>query len=221
MRLRCTNCDAVFDEDRAARCPKCLRLTTVIEDGDVAPAPREGTPAPWPAGTACPLCLVGPVSDATFHLEIAAGAPPGAARRASALTFVRCRCCGSCRRRVVTLARLRVGALPIVGVGMLVWPLSLATDLPFRLWGIDRIEVAMLSTLVCAVVVGVPLFLLDHANRSMRRNLERSWLFRRVRERVSPVPARESVVGRDDWRLLAGAPRGATAVDATELVDHI
>lgn len=208
-----------------------------MEEGELAPATRGGVPAPapWPAGTACPLCLEHPVSDATFHFELGehevspgpptrhGSLPPPAVQAArSAVTsgaspLVRCRCCATCHGRVVTLARLRWGALPFVAVGMLAWPLSFASGLPFRLWGIGRLEMAMLATLVCAFVIGVPLFLVDHANRSMRRNLETSWLFRRVRERVSPGRPHDAA-SREHWRLLARAPASASVVDATELL---
>lgn len=235
MRLRCTNCEAAFDHEpreREARCPKCLRRTTVREEGDVAPQSRDGAPAPWPAGTACPLCLAHPVTDATFHFELgdphpraphehvherdasaSALDPTGIARPA----LVRGRCCAVCRRRVVTLARLRWGALPFVALGMLAWPLSFASDLPFRLWGIGRLEMAMLSTLLCAFVIGIPLLLVDHANRSMRKNLETSWLFRRVRERLLPGRPHDAA-SREHWRLHADAPRAVTVVEATDLL---
>jgi hypothetical protein len=221
VRLRCSNCEAAFEGDRKARCPKCLRLTTVVEDGDVAPARRDGAPAPWPAGTACPLCLVQPVSDATFHFELAEAASPSNAASSGSPTIVRCRCCGACRRRVVTLVRLRWGALPLVAAGMLAWPLSFASDLPFRLWGIERLEFAMVATLVCAFVVGVPLSVVDHANRWMRRNLETSWLFRRVKEGAARGEPHHGAASRDTWRLLAEAPARATVVEASDLLRHI
>lgn len=207
-----------------------------MEEGELAPTTRAGAPAPWPAGSACPLCLEHPVSDATFHFELGDheasqgtpmrhGSRPPPAAHAPTLTtsaggaspLVRCRCCATCHGRVVTLARLRWGALPFVAVGMLAWPLSFASGLPFRLWGIGRLEMAMLATLVCAFVIGVPLFLVDHANRSMRRNLETSWLFRRVRERVSPGRPHDAA-SREHWRLLARAPATAPVIDATELL---
>jgi hypothetical protein len=208
-----------------------------MEEGDDVPeSTRDGGPAPWPAGTACPLCVAHPVSDATFHFELgelgdhahpAQGRDAGAGGpKTTGLTaLVRCRCCPACRRRVVAVARLRWAALPFVAIGMLAWPLSFASSLPSRLWGIDRLETAMLSTLVCAFVIGVPLVLVDHANRSMRRNLESSWLFRRVKERAplhadvhAHARAHDGAASRDHWKLLADAPRTAVVIDASEIL---
>jgi len=218
VRLRCTNCDAAFEGDASARCPKCLRVTSVIEAIDGAHDPRDGAPAPWPAGTACPLCVTGSVSDATFHFELPipqGASPPGGIAR---WMTVRCRCCEDCRGRVVGLRRLRSGALPLVALGMLLWPLALVSDLPLRAFGLGKLEGVMLSTLVCAVLVGVPLVLVDRASRSMRRNLEKSWLFRRVQERVGAIGVAGAVAPQEHWRLLADAPASAVVIEAVELL---
>ena len=104
---------------------------------------------------------------------------------------------------------------------MLLWPLALVSDLPLRLFGLGRLEGLMLSTLVCAVLVGVPLVLVDRASRTMRRNLEKSWLFRRVHERIGPPlegVAAEPGTAQEHWRLLADAPASAVVIEASELL---
>lgn len=100
---------------------------------------------------------------------------------------------------------------------MLLWPLALVSDLPLRVFGLGKLEGVMLSTLVCAILVGVPLVLVDRASRSMRRNLEKSWLFRRVQERVGPNEV-AAAVPQDHWRLLADAPPSAVVIEAIELL---
>lgn len=183
---------------------------------DSTAPPRDGTPAPWPDGTRCPLCLAHDVTAATFHFEIESTAKEGKTIAARWLT-VRARCCDDCTRRVHRLGQLRVAALPIVALGTIAWPLSILSTLPMRLLGLGRLEAVMATTLLCAVIVGVPLLLLDHANRALRKNLEASWLFRRVRTRVQQTDAHE-LVPNDHWRVLATAPPRAMVAEATDLL---
>jgi hypothetical protein len=181
---------------------------------DSTAPPRDGTPAPWPDGTRCPLCLCEDVSAATFHFEIEK------AERAGVVT-VRCRCCDACRRRVVNLGRLRAAVLPLVVLGTVAWPLSVVSSLPMRMLGLDRLGSAMLTTLLCAVLVGVPLVFVDRANRVLRKNLETSWLFRRLRARVQPAasaPHQSDHAPNDHWKVLADPSSTAVVVEATELL---
>jgi hypothetical protein len=174
---------------------------------DSTAPPRDGAPAPWPDGSACPLCLVRDVSAATFHFEIGK-------------TTVRCRCCDECRTRVTGLVRRRTVLFPLVLAGTLAWPLALITDFPMRLLAIGRLEAVMSTTLVCAVLVAVPLVLLDRGNRNLRANLETSWLFRRLRARV-PQPATPSgpdAPHDDHWKVFADAPASAEVLDAIDLL---
>jgi len=183
---------------------------------DSTAPPRDGTPAPWPDGTRCPLCLAHDVSAATFHFEIektGSETPGGVARWLT----VRARCCDDCRRRVLRLGRVRRAVLPIVALGTVAWPLSIVSTLPMRLLGLDRLGAVMMTTLLCAVLVGAPLVLLDYANRSLRKNLEASWLFRRIRTRVQTAVA-DGHVPNDNWRLLPSASPSAIVVEATELL---
>lgn len=184
-----------------------------------APWPAGAPPAPWPAGTACPLCLRGEISSATFFVEIAGIAWDVTAAMlhdGRRWTTVRCRCCDRCQRRIASVAALRLAALPLVAVGMLSWPVSLATDYPLREWGLGRLEVAMISTLLCAIVVGIPLVLVDRAGRATRKNLEKSWLFRRIKECVALPPVED--LDHQHWKLLAVPPANAQVVEATELL---
>lgn len=211
--MRCTNCDASFDGERDARCPKCLRRTSVVQAMDnTAPPRHDAAPAPWPDGTRCPLCLAHDVSSSSFHFEIEKSA-------AEKWVTVRCRCCDECRQRVQSLGFLRMALLPLVVIGTVAWPLLMVSSLPMRLLAMSRLESIMLSTLLCAVLVGVPLVIVDRANRSLRSNLEASWLFRRVRARVrpAPVPTTESAPN-DHWKVLADAPPSAVVIEATDLL---
>jgi hypothetical protein len=183
---------------------------------DSTAPPRDGTPAPWPDGTRCPLCLAHDVTGATFHFEIEKTGKEGESEAAGWLT-VRARCCEQCRRRVLHLGQMRLAVLPIVVLGTIAWPLSLVSTLPMRLLGLERLEMLMVTTLLCALVVGVPLVLLDHANRSLRKNLETSWLFRRIRTRVQRAVSKERAPN-DHWRVLPKARESAIVVEATELL---
>jgi hypothetical protein len=219
VRLRCTNCEASFDGERDERCPKCLRRTSVVQTMDSTAPPRDGTPAPWPDGTRCPLCITRDVTASTFHFEIEKTGRDGGEGKATAPRWltVRARCCDECQSRVHRLGRTRLAVLPVVTLGTLAWPLSILSPLPMRLLGLDRLGAIMMATLLCAVVVGVPLLFVDHANRSLRKNLETSWLFRRIRSRVQKaVPVGH--VPNDHWRLLSAASTRAVVVDATELL---
>ena len=180
---------------------------------DSTAPPRDGTPAPWPDGTRCPLCLAHDVSSSTFAFEIEKAA-------AERWVTVRCRCCDECRQRVQSLGRLRTVVFPLVVLGTLAWPLSVVSTLPMRLLSLTKLESIMLSTLVCAVVVGFPLILVDRANRSLRKNLETSWLFRRVRARVKPAaaPTPQGQGPSDHWRVLADPPASAVVIEATDLL---
>ena len=112
---------------------------------------------------------------------------------------------------------MRLAVLPVVTLGTVAWPLSILSPWPMRLFGLDRLGTIMMATLLCAVVVGVPLIFVDHANRVLRKNLETSWLFRRIRSRVQKA-ASEGHVPNDHWRLLSSPSASAVVVDATELL---
>lgn len=179
---------------------------------DSTAPPRDGTPAPWPDGTRCPLCLAHDVSSSSFHFEIEKTA-------AERWVTVRCRCCNECRERVQSLGFLRAAVLPLVVLGTVAWPLLVVSSLPMRMLAVSRLESIMLSTLLCAVLVGVPLVFVDRANRSLRRNLEASWLFRRVRARVRPAPASTTESApNDQWKVLADPPASAVVIEATDLL---
>jgi hypothetical protein len=181
---------------------------------DSTAPPRDGTPAPWPDGTRCPLCLAEEVSAATFHFEIEKGAGAG-------VVTVRCRCCDACRRRVMNLGRLRAAVLPLVVLGTVAWPMSVVSSLPMGVLGVSRLESVMLTTLLCAVLVGIPLVFVDRANRSLRKNLETSWLFRRLRARLQPAasaPQEHDHAPNDHWKVLADPPSSAVVIEATDLL---
>ncbi len=181
-----------------------------------APPRDDATPAPWPDGTRCPLCLEHDVTAASFHFEIESTAKEGKTIAARWLT-VRARCCDRCAGRVHRLGQLRAAALPVVALGTLAWPLSIVSTLPMRLLSLGRLEAVMMTTLVCAVIVGVPLVLLDHANRVLRKNLEASWLFRRIRTSVQETDA-HALVPNDHWKVLSTAPSSAMVAEATDLL---
>jgi len=181
---------------------------------DSTAPPRDGSPAPWPDGTRCPLCLAHDVSAAAFHFEIEKAAGAG-------MVTVRCRCCDACRRRVIDLGRLRAAVLPLVVLGTVAWPLSVVSSLPMRMLGLERLESAVLTTLLCALLVGVPLLFVDRANRALRRNLETSWLFRRLRARLQPAASAAKEpdhAPNDHWKVLADPPSSAVVVEATDLL---
>ena len=109
MQLRCNNCSASFEGERDARCPKCLRVTSVVVVVDEGPSGEAGPlgaagevrSASWPAGKTCPLCLERDVSErpeAIFYFQLVRELAKGAR-----WLHVRCRCCDECRLRVETL----------------------------------------------------------------------------------------------------------------------
>lgn len=213
--LRCKNCGHAFEGELRDRCPKCLRLTSVESGGD---AKDRDAPAPWPSGTACPICLAEPVSadaDVVVHfvIEAASSVRPHGAHRWVA---VRARSCERCRERVVARERTRWAALPFALLGIFAWPAALVSSEPLAsAWHVDAVSAIALATLACVVVTGVPLLLVDHAGRATRRTLEASWLFRRVREAVEKPTQAEAP---ERWRLTARAPADAKVLAAEELV---
>jgi hypothetical protein len=218
VHLRCTNCEATFDGELTDRCPKCLRRTTVAST-EVTPTTL-AVPAPWPDGTACPLCLTSSVSAATFLVEIPSGAAPNAdaAGKPPVSTTVRCRCCDACAARVVGLSRRRLVLLPLVALVMLAWPVLCVSELPMRLLHLEKLEAAFVVTVLSAVLVAMPLVVLDISSRAVRRNFQSSWLLRqllaRVRAQATGGPERP-----DEWKVLAEPARaGGAVVDAPELL---
>ncbi len=219
MLLSCTNCSATFEGEVSERCPKCLRRTTVVRAGAPSGDAGAAPPAPWPDGPACPLCLAGTVSTASFLIDIPSVAAQTAdtAGRPQPSTTVRCLCCDACRERVVTLGRLRSVLVPLVALVMLAWPALLLSALPSRLLHIDKLDAGIVMTVLCAVLVAAPLVVLDRSSRAVRRNLEASWLLRQLLARMRVV-AGGGPSQPDEWRVLAEPRAGATVVDAPELL---
>ena len=218
MLLSCTNCDATFDGEPSDRCPKCLRRTSVVQAGSTSGSTAFATPAPWPDGTACPLCLTGTVSAASFLVELPSGAATAETGGiAPHSTTVRCRCCDACRARVVSLSRLRGVLLPLVAIVMLAWPVLAISELPMRLLRVEKLEAVFVVTVLCAALAAVPLVVLDRSSRTVRKNLAASWLLRqllaRVRAQAGGGPERP-----DEWKVLAEARPSTVVVDAPELL---
>ncbi len=214
MHLSCANCHATFDGEPSDRCPKCLRRTTVAKTE--APVELPGAaPAPWPDGPACPICLTGTASSATFVIEIPSGAAQTAetAGKPLASTSVRCRSCDACRARVEGLARRRAILLPLAMLVVLAWAVLGMSDATSRFLRLDKLESVLVVTVLCGVLVAAPLLIVDRASRAIRKNLEASWLMTqllaRVRAKAGGDPDRP-----DEWRVLADAPKGAAVVDA-------
>jgi len=211
--LACENCGHAFESEaeRDGRCPKCLRKTSVAAAGGTGH--RADAPAPWPTGTGCPLCAVREVSDAVVHVGIGGAAdtgpePVAAPRR----TLTRLRTCTPCRARVVTLSRLRALALPLTIGGLVAWPICLKLDGQLARASFTGYGAMVIATVFTLVVAGVPLVLVDRAYRSLRRDLEASWLFGRMLERAGAASRRADVT------IVADAPTGADVVDAATLV---
>jgi hypothetical protein len=185
-----------------------------------AQSPAVAVPAPWPDGTACPLCLTSSVSAATFLVDIPSGAAQTAdtAGKPPISTTVRCRCCDECAARVVGLSRRRLLLLPLVALVMLAWPVLCVSEVPMRLLRIEKLEAAFVVTVLSAVLVAGPLVVLDVSSRAVRKNLQSSWLLRqllaRVRAQATGGPERP-----DEWKILAEPARsGTSVVDAPELL---
>lgn len=176
---------------------------------------RGDGPAPWPAGTTCSLCLVSAVTSATVHLEIAKHGTGDAAGGHHEWSTVSVRSCDECRDRVVGLTRVRWTALPFVVVGTVAWVFALVSEAPLRVWGVAKLEAIMLSTLVCAFVVGVPLYFVDRANDKVRKKLESSWLLRRLQQRLGHPGG---ALAPELWKVVSEAPSGAHVVEATDVL---
>jgi hypothetical protein len=82
---------------------------------------------------------------------------------------------------------------------------------------LDRVTAALGITALCAVLVVVPLVLLDRESRAVRKNIEASWLLRQLLARAR-VQAGGTAERPDEWKLRAEARRGAAVVDAPELL---
>lgn len=171
-------------------------------------------------GTACPLCLEREVggSDALFYFQVAKGGAGGAEGGGDAgWTTVKCRSCYDCRARVVSLQRLRLVMLPFVVLGLLVWPMALPVDGPMQKLGLSFGSSLAVGIAISLVVAGIPLVVIDRANRSMKKALDASWLFRRVHEALGgPVTSADQP---EDWRVLASAPTApARVLDGEEVL---
>ncbi len=218
--LRCNHCGATFEGELDARCPKCLRKTSVVAVDGVeatgAAASGGARAAAWPAGTSCPLCLerdVSEASEAIFWLEIARRLQNG--MRSST---VRCRCCSPCRERIVGLAKQRRVAAPFVAIGMMTCVLALFPDGPFVRMGIPHPTSIAVGLFVGFVAAGIPLYLVDRANRTLRSAFEATWLFRRVRESFTD---KDGFLAEEQWKILADVSDGIRneAVSAETIVE--
>lgn len=207
MQLRCTNCETTFEGAPQARCPKCLRVTSVVAEGDdvsrsglgsgSGSAAFEPRAASWPAGTSCPLCLERDVSDrpeAIFYFQLAREIAKGAR-----WLHVRCRCCDECRLRAESMSRQRKIAAPFVAVGVVAFALSLFADGPFVQLGVEFPTSIFVGLGIAFVVAGIPLFVVDRANRALRRHLEASWLFRKVK---GSFTAPDGYISEEQWKVL-------------------
>lgn len=205
--LRCTNCNAEVEDEPGARCPSCLRRSTVVGGArpSADPLPRTQRADAWPTGTTCPLCRVRTVSLATFIFTIAKSKiamTPG--QNEHRWVHVRCRCCDACRARVVRLESLRK-----IAVGCLVALLLAVFALTQLVTGaVVVVAGAALAFASAVVVVAV-------GNRALRTNLEGTPLFENARVRlVGPG----GLVTQERWSVRAEVPPRSTIVDAAELV---
>lgn len=221
MQLRCTNCETVFDGEPNARCPKCLRVTSVQVVGEEAAGEDGGArKASWPAGTSCPLCLERDVSDrpeAIFYFELARELAKGAP-----WTVVRCRCCDECRLRVEGLATHRKIAAPFVAVGVLAAAAGLFADGPLVKVGFTFPTSIFVGFALAIVIAGIPLYIVDRGNRALRRHLEVSWLFRKVKASVTAAE-KDGFMSEDQWKVLPDVSEKtkAEALKAEDLVKDI
>lgn len=204
MQLHCNNCSASFEGERDARCPKCLRVTSVVVAGASASGAGgagDVRSASWPAGTTCPLCLERDVSarpEAIFYFQLARQLAKGAR-----WLHVRCRCCDECRLRVEALSRHRKIAAPFVAFAVVAAGLSLFADGPFVKAGISFPSSIAAGMMVAFVVGGVPLYVVDRGNRALRKHLEASWLFRTVKASFASA---DGFIAEDQWRVLPDIP---------------
>lgn len=153
--------------------------------------------ASWPAGTSCPLCLERDVSDrpeALFYFQLARQISKGAR-----WLHVRCRCCDECRLRVEAQSRQRKIAAPFIALGIVAAGLSLFSDGPFVKVGISFPTSIAFGLAIAIVLAGIPLFVIDHGNRALRKHLEASWLFREVK---GSFVAADGYMAEDQWRVL-------------------
>jgi hypothetical protein len=219
LQLRCTNCDATFDGDPADRCPKCLRRTSVVQASATTSSAAEPPPAPWPDGATCPLCLTAAVTAASFLIDIPTGAAPTAetAGKPAITTTIRCRSCDTCRERIVTVERRRAILLPLVTLVMVGWPILLVSEVPMRVLHVSKLDAGLLVTLLVAILVTVPLVVLDRGSRATRKNLQASWLLRQLLARVH-AQAVGDPERPEEWKILAEPRKGAAVVDAPELL---
>lgn len=170
--------------------------------------------ASWPAGTACPLCLERDVShrpEAVFYFQLARQISKGAR-----WLHVRCRCCDECRLRVEAQSRQRKIAAPFIALGLVSAGLSLFSDGPFVKVGIPFPTSIAVGIAIAIVLAGIPLFVIDHGNRALRKHLEGSWLFRKVK---GSFVAADGYMAEDQWRVLPDLPERerAEALKAEDL----
>lgn len=170
--------------------------------------------ASWPAGTSCPLCLERDVSErpeAIFYFQLARQISKGAR-----WLHVRCRCCDECRLSVEAQSRQRKIAAPFIAFGLVAAGLSLFSDGPFVKVGIPFPTSIAVGLAIAIVLAGIPLFVIDHGNRALRKHLESSWLLRKVK---GSFVAADGFMAEDQWRVLPDLPERekAEALKAEDL----
>lgn len=209
--LRCTNCNTEVDAEPGARCPNCLRRSSVVDSAAppraIAPPPGETLAKAWPKGTTCPLCRERDVSAATFVFSIAKSKIamiPG--QNEHRWVHVRCRSCDGCRARVERLESLRkIGIACLVAFGLAMLALSQLAA------GVAVVAVVLGS----AVAVATSLIVVFAANSALRRNLEGTPVFEKAIARVSPPGG---LVTQERWTVHADVPARSAIIDAAELV---
>jgi hypothetical protein len=164
----------------------------------------------WPLGTECPLCAARPVESAEFYLRISKN---GGSYSSSSLT-ARGRCCGECRAKLEALGQLRLVALPFVLVGLLAWPFTMGLDV-FG-WGVGATIAT--SSIVCAMIAGLPLAMIVRRQRRLRRHLEETSLFLRMRNLVETP---RGLIVQEHWTLFSKPPgKQEKVLDLAELSDR-
>jgi hypothetical protein len=163
----------------------------------------------------CSLCLESPVTMASFIVEIAKSTDGAEPEKASSKTWVRCRSCDACHERVATLPRVRLVALPFVALGTVAWLLSMLSDAPMRVFHVEKLGSIMITTLICALVLSIPLVLVDRASTRAGKTFATSWLLGRLRAQLGPPTA---TPGEGWWKVHAEVPPGTAVQDAKDVL---
>ncbi len=215
--LRCSACDIAVADEEGARCPKCLRKTTIV-DSRLGPAanalaamretnvaPANAGPAVWPETDTCPICAQAPIGSAVVYLYVSKVASGFGS--ASASMFFRVSVCDGCRAKLGLHEVHRYASVAGLFLGMF-------GMFAFFAGTAGGIATGLASILVMAGSLGS----FVARNRKLRANLDASRITAIV---AASLPAPSGLFEWENAGFYAKLPRGREAIDLGVAVEAL